>query len=101
GVLSILQQLTNTFGGFLPGYDLSERSKTGGLSSGKVNTLFVKPHADLITIKHKSIAATIEFWQSLGNLLGGFSSHIFQSHYHSQIGFIAAQYKHPIDLIFR
>ena len=101
GILAILQQFTDTLGGFLPGYDLSGRCKTGSLSSGKMNTLLIKPCADLMTIQFKAIAATIEFRQTLCNLLCGFSFHIFQCHHHSEISFISANSEHLVDLIFR
>ena len=101
GVFTILQQIADTLGGFLPGYDLSGRCKTGSLSSGKMNTLLIKPCADLMTVQLKAIAATIEFRQTLCNLLRGFSFHIFQRHHHSEIRFIAANSEHLVDLIFR
>ena len=100
-VLAILQQLADTLGGFLPGYDLSGRCKTGSLSSGKMNTLLIKPCADLFTVQLKTIASTVEFRQTLCNLLRGFSSHIFQRHHHSEISFISANSEHLVDLIFR
>ena len=99
GILTAVQKLSDTLSCFLPGYHLPERSKTGSFSSGKMNTLVVEPHADLNPIQFEPIATTVKFRQTLCNLLGGFSLHIFQRHRHSEIGFVTASDKHLVNFV--
>ena len=99
GKPAVLQKLSDALGSSLPGQDLPGRSKPGGFSSGNVNTLLIKPHADFSAIQFEAIAAVIQFRQTLRNLLSGPAFHIFQRHHHPKMGVISAQDEYPIDLL--
>lgn len=101
GIFAIFQKLTDTLGGFLPGHDLLRWSKTSGLAFGKVNTLVIKPCSNVCSVQTETITSTVDFFQSLGDFLSGFTLGILQSNHHSVIVRVTAKNKEVVNLLLR
>lgn len=65
-----------------------------------MDTFFVIPRRNILTVYLETIAAVIDFAQSLRNILDRLLLHIFSSDQFSMLVSIAAQAKHMIDLLF-